>query len=161
MERLSELPKVTEVGEIKDINARRRINDDNFEITFKDNEGTDLDNQKVEFKLKKHILEYEVPELANYETETVPISGSYKVEVIPPEMEQADSDGVLSSEKQDLNQTEPANVISLTDSTEEPEKSKEASRNEETAVLRDDKLLSASEQKEIYFSSKVCLYKLL
>ncbi|KAJ0044867.1 hypothetical protein Pint_03774 [Pistacia integerrima] len=161
VERLSELPKGIKVAEVKDINARRKINEDSIEITFKDSEGIKLDNQKVEIKLKEHLLKNEVPESFNYETETVSTSGSYRGEVIPPEMEEAASGDVLSSGEQDFNQIEPANILSRTDSTEEPKKSKEASRNKETVVLRDDKLLSASEQKETSLSSKVCLSKLL
>ncbi|KAJ0101511.1 hypothetical protein Patl1_03806 [Pistacia atlantica] len=101
------------------------------------------------------VAENEVPESVNYGTETVSTSGSYRGEFIPPEMEEAASGDVLSSGEQDFNQIEPANILSRTDSTEEPKKSKEASRNKETVILRDDKLLSASEQKETSLSSKI------
>ncbi|KAL5803807.1 hypothetical protein ACOSQ3_030607 [Xanthoceras sorbifolium] len=127
VERLSESPKV---GEVEDVNAQRKINEDNYKSTLEDNEGIDIDDEKVEVDFKELRLKNEVPGSSNSKNEVV-------------------SNDVSSSSTGDIRKNELTSVVSGKDSNEEDGKSGGPYGDEQIAVQWDDKPSLEEQSSEI------------
>ncbi|KAH7544569.1 hypothetical protein JRO89_XS15G0186300 [Xanthoceras sorbifolium] len=127
VERLSESPKV---GEVEDVNAQRKINEDNYKSTLEDNEGIDIDDEKVEVDFEELRLKNEVPGSSNSKNEVV-------------------SNDVSSSSTGDIRKNELTSVVSGKDSNEEDGKLGGPYGDEQIAVQWDDKPSLEEQSSEI------------
>lgn len=167
VERLSEPSEGGRLADVNDVIGRRKAKGDKSERHWEestrklDENGADIDIQKIGGNLDDLRLISEVMDSLNSETGHAFVSKPCDVNIIPQEKDEMTVDDESRSSTREFNNGRQTNVLSLKDSIAEPlVAGQDAPRGEETAIQGDDKdplvfekkVASSGEQ-----SSKVCL----
>ncbi|XP_062170654.1 uncharacterized protein LOC133876397 isoform X2 [Alnus glutinosa] len=146
VERLSELSEDRRTADVKDVNARRRIEEDDLKRSSEDwpkkadNEGVDFSREKVGARLKDLRLKTEVPESLNTKAEDV--GNLYEADLVPQKMDETAVDEIFCSRTGDFSKDELTSVLSGKDLTEEVvDAGRDTSGNVETAAWKNDVLV--------------------
>jgi hypothetical protein len=167
VERLSELSEDRRTADVKDVNARRRIEEDDLKRSSEDwpkkadNEGVDFSREKVVARLKDLRLKTEVPESLNTKSEDV--GNLYEADLVPQKMDETAVDEIFCSRTGDFSKDELTSVLSGKDLTEEVvDAGRDTSGNVETAAWKNDVLVfeqkGSSSREQV---SKVFLLELM
>jgi hypothetical protein len=167
VERLSELSEDRRTADVKDVNARRRIEEDDLKRSSEDwpkkadNEGVDFSREKVGARLKDLRLKTEVPESLNTKAEDV--GNLYEADLVPQKMDETAVDEIFCSRTGDFSKDELTSVLSGKDLTEEVvDAGRDTSGNVETAAWKNDVLVfeqkGSSSREQV---SKVFLLELM
>ncbi|GLT79535.1 hypothetical protein SLA2020_510200 [Shorea laevis] len=123
VERLSECSEGLNVSGGKAAIAKLRAEGQNFarisadEQQKLDNEGVDLNLQKVEAILKDIRLNAEIPESSIFEAKSAVLIGSHKLLDIPQNLDELAADDALSSEEENFFKNDLFGVVSRKDSS--------------------------------------------
>ncbi|KAH7545420.1 hypothetical protein FEM48_Zijuj01G0092000 [Ziziphus jujuba var. spinosa] len=146
VERLSESSEGGRLADVNDVIGRRKAKGDKSERHWEestrklDENGADIDIQKIGGNLDDLRLISEVMDSLNSETGHAFVSKPCDVNIIPQEKDEMTVDDESRSSTREFNNGRQTNVLSLKDSIAEPlVAGQDAPRGEETAIQGDDK----------------------